>query len=103
MALRGFLRKKLQPKMSPQNRRIYVETLKKESVKIQQGKRKLEISKIKERAKRDAIRASTTKSQVIGRGLLSAGKSIGKKLEKFDNEKFEAYVTGVSTNKKKKQ
>lgn len=98
---RGALRRKIQAqrRRDPEKEKIYKQAFDLELGRIQKEKSGAEIAKIQEKAKAAAARASMPKSSRFAAGL----KTLGKKLEKIDNKKFEAYVTGVSTSGKKKK
>ena len=87
------------PKLSPKYQDIYDKAQAAELRSIRDAREKAEVKRIEVRARADAARAATpTSSRVLG-GLLATGKALSKKLENYDPEKFEAYVTGKPKKK----
>lgn len=74
--------------------KIYKQTRQAEIRKIENKRHEARVRAIKERARADAARAATpTSSKIVG-GLISASKLVNERIKKFDEKKFEAYVTG---------
>jgi hypothetical protein len=86
----------------PALRRIYAKEKAIQEGKIRTASHVAEVEKIKARARADAVRACTPKGIQAIRTASSIGTSLGNALKKMDTDKFEAYVTGVSPDRKKK-
>lgn len=116
--LRGLLYRKVKAhqqskKLTPAMQKVYDTTYKGEVKKLAKAETKQNIDALKNRAKKDAIRAATPRSTRLatgfraigreaGKGAVSGAKKFAKSVDKMDTEKFEKYVTGVSTSKRKK-
>ncbi len=87
---------------NPSLRRMYAKERAAEEARIRATVRTAEIEKIKARARMDAQRAATPASTRAIRTVSVIGARLGDRIKKMDTEKFEAYVTGVSTDKKEK-
>lgn len=106
MQLRGLLYRKIkakpQKKLSPELQKAYNAAYRAEIQRRDNARKEAQMTKIQEKAKRDAYIASTTRGKRVAGGLLEVGRKLGERVDKFDTEKFEAFVTGVGTSKKKK-
>lgn len=80
--------------LTPEELKIYKQTRQAETRKIEHKRHEARVKAIREKARADAARAATpTSSKIVG-GLISAGKQMSKHIEKFDEKKLEAFVTG---------
>lgn len=100
----GILRKK---KLAPKFQKVYDTELAKEKRVFVRQKNVATVEKIKSQARRDAALAQTSKgvrvATQVGRGLMRAGESFSKKVEKFDSDKFEEFVTGAKPKKRSRR
>ena len=88
--MRFFKRKPMDPKLKAAYDKAYGA----EMTKLANQKQQARIAAVQAKARGAAARASVSGgSRALG-GLISAGKSINKRLDKMDMDKFEAYVTG---------
>jgi hypothetical protein len=89
--------------LTPAMQKKYDEAFKAEKRRIMRVKTESQVEKIREKAKADAVRAMTPMSKRVTGGLMTVGREFGRRIEKIDTDKFEAYVTGVSTSKPRKK
>ena len=90
-------------KLTPELQKAYNQARQAEARRIERTRKEAQIKAIKARARADAARAATPTGKRIAGGLMTAGRAIGKRIDKFDSEKFESFVSGVSTSPKKKK
>lgn len=93
-----FKKKPLSPAMQNAYRKAYNQEL----ASIKSKANQAAIAKVQARAKADAARASQSTGSRVLDGLVSAGRDMNKALKKMDTEKFERYITGVETEKKRR-
>lgn len=86
----------------PSLQRLYAKEKAAEAARIRTNAHAVAVEKIKAMAKMDAQRAAMPTSTRVIKTASTIGAALGSRINKIDTAKFEAYVTGVSPEKKKK-
>lgn len=86
----------------PKLKRAYDQAFQEEMRNIQKKQQEARMDAVRAKARAAASRESVSRgSRALG-GFVAVGKALNNKLDKFDSDKFEKWVTGVGEKKKDK-